>query len=50
MNPVCLKIIMGHSISDDDRLNFKTRIGQDITKGEYIQKTMEELLYEVNKI
>lgn len=50
MNPVCLKIIMGHSVSDDDRLNFKTRTGQDITKGVYTQKTMEELLNEINKI
>jgi len=37
MNDVCLKLIMGHSI-------------QDITKGVYTQKTLEELLVEVNKI
>lgn len=50
MNTVCLKIIIGHSISDDDKQNFKTRTGQDITKGVYTQKTMEELLHEVNKL
>lgn len=37
MNDVCLKLILGHSI-------------QDITKGVYTQKTLEELLDAVNKI
>lgn len=37
MNDVCLKLILGHSI-------------QDVTKGVYTQKTLEELLVEVNKI
>ncbi|MBD5449707.1 MAG: tyrosine-type recombinase/integrase [Lachnospiraceae bacterium] len=50
MNPVCLKIIMGHSVSDVEKQNFKTRTGLDITKGVYTQKTMEELLNEVNKL
>ena len=50
MNPTCLKIIMGHATTDQDRMNFKTRTGQDITKGVYTQKTMEELLREVNKL
>ena len=50
MNPVCLKIIMGHATSDEERQNFKSRTGLDITKGVYTQKTMEELLHEVNKL
>lgn len=50
MNPVCLKIIMGHSISDEEKRNFKARSGLDITKGVYTQKTMEQLLLEVNKL
>lgn len=37
MNDVCLKLIIGHSI-------------QDITKGVYTQKTLGELLVEINKI
>lgn len=50
MNQTCLKIIMGHAVSDSEKMNFKTRTGQDITKGVYTQKTMEELLAEVNKL
>lgn len=50
MNTVCLKLIMGHAISDSDRQNFKTSRKADITKGVYTQKTMEELLKEVNKL
>lgn len=50
MNTVCLKIIMGHSISDDERRNYKMETGHDITKGVYTQKTMAELLEEVNKL
>lgn len=50
MNTTCLKIIIGHSISDSERMNFKTRTGQDLTKGVYTQKTMAELLHEVNKL
>lgn len=50
MNPVCTKIIMGHAITDEDRTNFKTSHGSDITKGIYTQKTLPELLAEVNKL
>lgn len=50
MNPVCLKIIIGHAISDADYQNFKSTTGNDITKGVYTQKTMEQLLEEVNKL
>ncbi len=50
LNPVCLKIIMGHSVSDEEKQNFKTRTGLDITKGVYTQKTMAELLNEINKL
>lgn len=50
LNPVCLKIIMGHSVSDEEKQNFKTRTGLDITKGVYTQKTMAELLSEINKL
>lgn len=50
INPVCLKIIVGHAVADADRLNFKTNSGIDITKGIYTQKSMEQLLSEVNKL
>jgi hypothetical protein len=50
MNVVCQKIIMGHATSDQERQNYKTLSGQDITKGVYTQKTMEELLKEMIKI
>ena len=50
MNPVCLKIIIGHAVFDNEKHNFKTRTGLDITKGVYTQKTMEKLLVEVNKL
>ena len=50
MNSVCLKLIMGHSVADNDFKNFKTQSGVDITKGVYTQKTMTELLKEVNKL
>lgn len=50
MNTVCLKIIMGHSIADAGKKNFKTNSQNDITKGVYTQKTLEELLFEVNKL
>ena len=41
---------MEHAMSNEDKQNFKTKTGQDITKGVYTQKTMEELLNEVNKL
>ena len=50
MNPVCLNIIIGHAVFDNEKHNFKTRTGLDITKGVYTQKTMEKLLVEVNKL
>jgi len=50
MNEVCQKIIMGHSIQDKDGKNFKTGSNENITKGVYTQKTLEELLEEINKI
>ena len=50
MNNVCLKIIIGHAISDQEMKNFKVSSGLDITKGVYTQKTMAELLAEVNKL
>lgn len=50
MNNTCLKIIMGHSLADKSKKNFKSQTGQDLTKGVYTQKTLEELLTEINKI
>lgn len=50
MNEVCQKIIMGHSLADKSGKNFKTGSNEDITKGVYTQKTLEELLVEINKI
>ena len=50
MNSVCLDIIIGHAVSDKDKKNFKTNNSENITKGVYTQKTMEQLLSEVNKL
>ena len=41
---------MGHSLADKSKKNFKSQTGQDLTKGVYTQKTLEELLTEINKI
>ncbi len=50
MNEVCQKIIMGHVVPDQDGKNFKTGSNENITKGVYTQKTLQELRAEINKI
>lgn len=50
LNETCLKIIMGHALSNKDKSAFKTGQTGNITKGIYTEKTLEELLSEINKI
>lgn len=50
MNEVCQKIIMGHVVPDQDGKDFKTGSNENITKGVYTQKTLRQLLEEINKI
>lgn len=50
MNITCKKIIMGHALSNKDGTAFKTGTRQDITHGVYTEKTIDELIKEVNKL
>lgn len=50
MNETCKKIILGHSIANKDGTAFKTGNKQDITQGTYTEKTIKELLKEINKL
>lgn len=50
MNNVCQKIIMGHSLANITGTAFKTGNKADITKGTYTEKTLAELLEEVDKL
>lgn len=50
MNEICRKIIMGHSLVNETGTAFKTGDKNDVTKGIYTEKTIEELLTEINKI
>ena len=50
MNETCKKIIMGHSISNKNRTAFKTGNKDNLTQGIYTEKTIEELVREVNKL
>lgn len=50
MNETCKKIIMGHAISNKDGTAFKTGKRQDITQGTYTEKTIDQLLVEINKL
>lgn len=50
LNSVATKIIMGHSIANADRTAFKSGDKFDVTKGTYTEKTINDLLTEINKI
>ena len=50
MNDVCLKIILGHSVSNASGSAFKIGGTGDVTKNVYTEKTISELVSEVNKI
>lgn len=50
MNETCRKIIMGHSIANKNGTAFKTGGTGDVTKDIYTEKTLEQLITEVNKL
>jgi integrase len=50
MNEICRKIIMGHAIPNKDNTAFKTGGTSDVTEDVYTEKTMAQLLAEVNKL
>ena len=50
MNEICRKIIMGHSIANKSGTAFKTGGGSDVTNDVYTEKTLAQLLAEVNKL
>lgn len=50
MNETCKKIIMGHALPNKDRTAFKTGGKTDVTRDVYTEKTLEDLLREVNKL
>ena len=50
MDDLCLKIIVGHSIANATGTSFKVGGTGDITKNIYTEKTLDELITEVNKL
>jgi integrase len=48
MNEICKKIIMGHSVANKDGTAFKTGDTNDVTSGIYTEKTIKQLVDEVN--
>ena len=50
MDELCLKIIIGHSIANSSGTSFKVGGTGDITKNIYTEKTLDELIAEVNKL
>lgn len=50
MNETCRKIIMGHSLGNKTGTAFKTGYRDDVTQGVYTEKTLEQLLMEINKL
>ena len=50
MNVICKKLIMGHSLANVDGTAFKTGDRSDVTSGVYTEKTIPELLTEINKL
>lgn len=50
MNETCRKIIMGHALPNKQHTAFKTGGTSDITEDVYTEKTIEQLLTEVNKL
>lgn len=50
MNETCKKLIMGHSIANREGTAFKTGGKSDVTRDVYTEKTVPELLVEINKL
>ena len=50
MNEVCKKIIMGHALPNKSRSAFKIGGKGDVTSHIYTEKTLEDLLHEINKL
>lgn len=50
MNVICKKIIMGHSLGNKSGTAFKTGDKSDVTRGVYTEKTLEQLIKEINKL
>ena len=50
MNETCKKIIMGHALSNKEGTAFKTGGKADVTRDVYTEKTIQDLLREVNKL
>ena len=48
MNEMWLKIIMGHALPNKDGTAYKTGGNQDVTQDVYTEKTIPELVAEVN--
>lgn len=50
MNETCRKIIMGHALPNKDGTTYKTGGTSDVTRDVYTEKTIPELVAEVNKL
>lgn len=50
MNEICKKIIMGHSVKNKTGSKFKIGGKGDVTSEVYTEKTLEDLITEVNKL
>lgn len=50
MNETCRKIIMGHALPNKDGTTYKTGGTSDVTQDVYTEKTIHELVTEVNKL
>jgi integrase len=50
MNETCRKIIMGHALSNKSGTAFKTGGSSDVTQDIYTEKTLKQLIQEVNKL
>ncbi len=50
MNETCRKIIMGHALPNKDGTAYKTGGTSDVTQDVYTEKTIPDLLKEINKL
>ena len=50
MNEICKKIIMGHSVQNKKGTMFKIGGKGDVTSNVYTEKTLQDLIVEVNKL
>ena len=50
MNEICKKIIMGHSVKNKAGSKFKIGGKGDVTSEVYTEKTLQDILVEVNKL